>query len=112
MTSVETKSMSVPSIEKVIASCNTSEGRYQVAEVSEGKYILVIGGEPLQRRDWVPIEPAEGVRIHHCEDRASAQEAWKDCEDSFEASGDLESAKNLREAWMAATGSERGGHSV
>ena len=82
-------------------SCETSEGRYQVVAVSDTDYFLAIGAIRLVLRHPLPIEPAGNVTIHRYNDVSELQRAWEDCEDSFESSGDHESAANMREAWAS-----------
>jgi hypothetical protein len=93
--------MSISRIIKFGPSCETSEGRYQVVAVSDTDYFLAIGAIRLVLRHPLPIEPAGNVTIHRYNDVSELQRAWEDCEDSFESSGDHESAANMREAWAS-----------
>ena len=87
--------MSVARIVNVGPSCKTRERLYQVAELTGSKYALVIGEIPLERRGVLPIDPGKGGTIRYYDDLSKVQRAWADCEDSFGASGDQDSAENM-----------------
>jgi hypothetical protein len=53
-------------------SCDASEGRYQVVEMSDKKYALVIGDIRLIRRLPLPIHVGSGVTIHEFD-------CWRNC---------------------------------
>jgi hypothetical protein len=93
--------MNVTRIVKFGPSCETSDGRYQVVELSDSEYFLAIGAIRLVLRHPLPIEPGENVIIHRYGDLSELHRAWEDCEDSFESSGDHESATNMRAAWAS-----------
>jgi hypothetical protein len=93
--------MNVTRIVKFGPSCETRDGRYQVVELSDSEYFLAIGAIRLVLRHPLPIEPGENVTIHRYNDLSELQRAWEDCEDSFESSGDHESATNMRAAWAS-----------
>jgi hypothetical protein len=82
-------------------SCDTSEGRYQVVELSDKKYALVIGEIRLIRRLPLPIHIGSGVTIHEFDSLAELQRAWDGCEVAFESNGDYEAANKLCAAWAA-----------
>src|SRR5262249_2287324 len=91
--------MKVPRIVKFGPSCETSEGRYQVVELSDSEYFLAIGAIRLVLRHPLPIEPGEHVTIHRYSNLSELQHAWEDCEGAFESSGDHESARSMHVAW-------------
>ena len=55
--------MSVARIANFGPSCDTSEGRFQVGELSDKKYDLMIGDIRLIRRLPLPIHICSGVTI-------------------------------------------------
>jgi hypothetical protein len=91
--------MNVTRIVKFGPSCETSEGRFQVVELSDAEYFLAIGAIRLVLRHPLPIEPGDNVTINRYNNLSELQRAWEDCEDSFESSGDHASATNMRAAW-------------
>jgi hypothetical protein len=92
--------MSVARIVSFGPSCDTSEGRYQVVELSDKKYALAIGHIRLIRGLPLPVHFVGDVTIHEFKSLAELQRAWDGCEASFESSGDYQSANELC-AWAA-----------
>jgi hypothetical protein len=91
--------MSAAIIARTGPSCRTSQGRFQAAELVDGKYILAIGNIPVRVRGVVPIDPGHEGTIQYYGDFWELKRRWEACENSFENDGDLESANNMRAAW-------------
>jgi hypothetical protein len=91
--------MSVPRIVKFGPSCETSDGRFQVVELSDGKYALLVGAIRVVLRGVLPIEPPKGVTLDYYNDLSKVRSAWEASEDAFESSGDHESVANMEAAW-------------
>ncbi len=91
--------MSVPRILRTGPSCDTPEGRFQVAELENGSYAFVIGNIRVAIRGTLPIDAGDKGRIYYYVDFPELQRAWEDCADSFEGSGDHELADKMRFAW-------------
>jgi Lon protease-like protein len=91
--------MSVGIIARTGPSCETSEGRFQAAELQDGKYILAVGNIKVRVRSVLPTDPIRDATIHYYADYWELQRGWEACEDSFEDSGDVESANKMRAAW-------------
>jgi hypothetical protein len=91
--------MNIARIARTGPSCETSEGRFQAAELEDGKFILAIGNIPVRVQGVLPIEPGDKGRIHYYADFWELKRRWEACEDSFENSGDVESASKMRAAW-------------
>ena len=85
-------------VTRIIPSCETSEGRYQVAELEDGRFALVIGDIRLKVRGALRIDPVDKGSIHYYDELPALQEAWEACERTFADSGDEESANELEAA--------------
>jgi hypothetical protein len=93
--------MGVARIASFGPTCDTSEGRYQVVELTDKKCALVIGDIRLIRRLPLPIHIGSGVTIHEFASLPELQRVWEGFEHSFETGGDFESANNMCAAWAA-----------
>src|SRR5262245_9934035 len=95
----EMELMSVGIIARTGPSCETSEGRFQAAELVGGQYILAIGDVRVRVRGALPIDPGGKATIQYYSDFWELKRSWEACEDSFESLGDHESANKMRAAW-------------
>ena len=91
--------MSVPRILRTGPSCVTNDGRFQAAELEDGRFVLVTGDIRVQIRGWLPLDPGDNRSVVHYADFSELQEAWDACEVDYENSGDQESANRMRAAW-------------
>lgn len=87
--------MRVAKITNIGPSCRVRGRLYQVAELSDGTYALVIGDIPLECRGVLPTDPGNSGTIHYYDDLFEVQKAWEGCEDAFAASGDQAAADTV-----------------
>jgi hypothetical protein len=87
--------MRVVRIINIGPSCRARGRLHQVAELSGGRYALVIGDIFLERGAILPIDPGDSGTIDYYDDLSQVQRAWEDREDVFAAHGDRESADNM-----------------
>jgi hypothetical protein len=77
------------------------EKRYQAAKLEGDTYAFVTGNISVRRLHPLPIEPGDAGKIDRPLDMPSLRTRWHYCLERFEASGDHEPAKQMRDAWLA-----------
>jgi len=97
----ESTPMSAARVVKFCHSCCIGDCRYQIVELSDGKYALVIGPIRLVLRLPLPIDYDDDVRIAICVDLSELWDAWDKCSADLENSGDHALAEQMREEWTA-----------
>jgi hypothetical protein len=99
-----TPPVSVSRIEEVGPAFKTTDEHFRVFKLDDGRYAFVVGNVSWNRREFLPFDLPEGVKLYFRDDPSLseqqwAKQQWANCADALEDSGNSGSADNMRGTW-------------
>jgi hypothetical protein len=76
-------------VSKILLTATVDGELHQLAEMEDGAFFLVVGGNTVQRRKVFAFEPRDGSRLFPLATLDEALETWADCMAAIEDSNNM-----------------------